>query len=80
MMSRIPRKKKKLIPSNTPYCYEPTGETGMTYSEKYKTNLPYYGIKRCPYYKHIDGLEGYCKLMECEVMDQVKECGLKTDR
>ena len=33
--------------------------------------------KECKYYKHIDGIDGYCKLLKCEVVDQLKECGVK---
>ena len=42
-------------------------------------NTPYcYNNKGvCKYYKHIDGVEGYCKLLKCEVTDQVKECSYK---
>jgi len=66
---RIPRKKKKQIPVGM-YCYTPTsafkdlgeGQYGFT-------------IKVCPYYKHVDGLDGHCKLLNCEVEDQVKSCG-----
>ena len=69
-MVRIPRKKKKQIPKDTFYCYTP--ESGMIYP---KEGLPYYKIKPCGFYKHVDGLEGYCSLLKCEILDQVKECG-----
>lgn len=36
-----------------------------THTDKYR---------ECKYYKHIEGLEGYCRLLKCEVLDQVKEC------
>ena len=41
---RIPRKKKKQIPKDTPYCYTPTSD--MIYP---KDDLPYYKIKRLGY-------------------------------
>ena len=65
----IPRKKKKLIPKDTLYCYTPVSD--MIYEEG---KLPYYKISLCPFYKHIEGIEGYCTLIKCEVLDQVKEC------
>lgn len=37
-----------------------------TYTDKYRV---------CKHYKHIDGLEGYCMLLKCELLDQVNECG-----
>lgn len=52
---KLPRKIKKKIPKNTPYCY-----SRFT----------------CKYYKHIEGVEGYCKLIKYEVEDQMKSCGL----
>lgn len=30
----------------------------------------------CPFYSHIEGIEGLCSLMTCGVDDQVKECGI----
>lgn len=68
-MNRIPRKLKKKIPKDTFYCY--THISGMIYP---KDGLPYYKIKKCPFYKHIDGLEGYCSLVKHDIIDQVKEC------
>lgn len=68
---KIPRKKKKKIPVGM-YCYTPLNTT-------YDENGHYkgYKIKICPFYKHVEGLEGFCKLAKCEVTDQVKECGSK---
>jgi len=34
-----------------------------------------YDIKPCKFYTYVDGLEGYCSLIKCEITDQVKECG-----
>jgi len=68
---KIPRKKKKKIPKDTFYCYEMNN--GMIYPED--GSLPYIKIKTCPFYESRDGLEGYCRLIKCEIMDQVKECG-----
>lgn len=58
---KIELSKEKLIPKNTPYCYD--------YILDYKA---------CCYYKYIDGIEGFCELLKCEVTDQVKECGINT--
>ena len=69
-MSRIPRKKKKKIPKDTPYCYTPLSGMQDLGGGRYG-----YKIKSCPYYKHVDGLDGHCSLLNCEVTDQVKECG-----
>lgn len=76
-MERIPRKIKNKIPSDTPYCYVPTGEGGVKWSEDYKMDVSYYKIKTCPFYEHKEDIEGYCKLYKCEIMDQVKECDQK---
>lgn len=64
---RIPRKLKKKIPKDTPYCYEPDCE-----KNKKETGFTYW-IKPCVFYS-----KGYCKLIKCEIMDQVKSCGIKT--
>ena len=69
---RVPRKKKKLIPKDTPYCYLPT--SSMIYESG---RLPYYKIKTCPFFEFKDSLEGYCKLANCTIWDQVKECGTR---
>jgi len=65
---RIPRKKKKLIPKDIPYCYTPIG---------YDNETHIYHTKVCPFYKHVDGLEGWCKLVKYEVDDQCKVCSIK---
>lgn len=70
-MKRIPRKLKKLIPKDTFYCYIPT--SGMIYPKD--GGLPYYNIKTCSFYQWMDGIDGYCKLVKCEVTDQCKGCG-----
>jgi len=75
-MKRLPRKLKKKIPEGF-YCYEFTGKTSQVWNEEYKIFVPSYGIKLCPFYKSGDGLFGECKLLNCEVIDQVKECSLK---
>ena len=69
-MERVPRKKKKKIPKETFYCYTQTSEIIQP-----KKGLSYFKIKTCPFYKYIDGIAGYCSLVDCEVMDQVKVCG-----
>jgi hypothetical protein len=69
-MSRIPRKKKKKIPKDTVYCYTPASSFVKLENGNYG-----YKIKSCPFYKHKEGLEGYCSLLKCEVIDQIKTCG-----
>jgi len=74
---RIPRKKKKKIPKDTAYCYTPT--SGIIRS---KGELPYYKIKTCIFYKHVDSvdnLDGYCTLLKDKITDKVKDCGLSDD-
>jgi len=68
---RIPRKKKKQIPTGM-YCYTYNGKTGYT-----KDGLLYYGISPCPFYKYHQGIEGYCSVVKGEIEDQVKDCGTK---
>lgn len=63
---RIPRKKKKKIPKGV-YCYTPKGIV-------WKENTFIYKVKLCPFYKHMDGLEGHCSLFKYEVIDQCKIC------
>jgi|TARA_R110000796_G_scaffold742_6_gene2783 hypothetical protein len=58
------------IPKDTLYCYTPTSKPGMMDDGRWG-----YTIDSCPFYEHVDGLVGHCKLLKCEVMDQVKECG-----
>ena len=93
-MNRVPRKKKKLIPKDTPYCYKAT--SGIIHPED--GGLPYYTTKTCPFYGYIkikdiqvkdrppwmdneyveeSGEEetSWCKLIKCDIDDQVKECG-----
>lgn len=69
-MYRIPRKKKKQIPKETPYCY--------TFDEERNKKEPLenggYWIKTCPFYKYGKDYEGGCKLVEGIVIDQVKIC------
>lgn len=88
---RIPRKLKKKIPKNTPYCYTPIEFPS-------KENNFVYKVKPCHFYTHknyedmsprpswIDegvlaeiagGWNGWCKLIKEEVDDQCKSCGLK---
>ena len=63
---RLPRKLKKKIPKDTPYCYTITGRF-----------LGGYYTKTCPFYKHIEDVDGHCKLLNCGVDDQIKSCGLR---
>ena len=68
---KIPRKIKKQIPKNTPYCYVMT--SGIIYPE---TGLSYYNIKTCPFYKFNKDEGGYCNLIKYEILDQIKYCGI----
>lgn len=68
-MIRIPRKKKKKIPKDTFYCY--TAMSNMIFPDE---GLPYFKIKPCPYYNNMKEIIGFCSLLKCEVIDQVKEC------
>jgi len=63
---RIPRKLKKKIPKDIPYCYEPDCE-----KNKKETGFTYW-VKPCPFYSR-----DWCSLVKGEVMDQVKICGCK---
>lgn len=66
---KLPRKKKKKIPYGM-YCYTPKEAPSE------KTNWSYL-ITSCPFYKHVEGLEGYCKFLNSEITDQIKDCGIK---
>lgn len=67
---RIPRKKKKQIPKNIPYCYTPIG---------YDKKTGIYHVKICPFWKDIpdDNIFGTCTLLNCEVEDQCKSCSIE---
>ena len=70
---KIPRKLKKKIPKNTPYCYEPDFKKNA----QQKSLFPYW-IKPCSFYQHTgEEIFGWCKLIKYEVMDQCKSCGIK---
>ena len=66
------RKIVEQIPSDTFYCYKP-----ITDIIREEGKLPYFKTKTCPYFKFITSLEGKCKLYKCEILDQVKSCGLR---
>lgn len=63
---RIPRKLKKKIPKNTPYCYLPD------YEKNAKEIGWTYWIKPCPFYQP----GGWCKIIKDEIEDQCKSCGV----
>lgn len=65
---RVPRKLKKKIPKGV-YCYSPKEFPSE------KTNWVY-KINPCLFYKHYEGIEGYCKLTQYGVEDQCKSCGI----
>lgn len=70
---RIPRKKKKQIPTGM-YCYKAT--SGW---KEFKDGKYGFTVKLCPFYtrKHEGAFGGHCKLIDGEVVDQCKSCGLK---
>jgi len=52
------------------YCYE---TLSIEPSKKYGFIMH---TKSCDYYKHVDGIEGYCSLLKRDVWDAVKECDI----
>jgi hypothetical protein len=48
MKNRLPRKIKKQIPKNTPYCYKYDGTSGTMFDEQFKRNVSWFGTKTCP--------------------------------
>ena len=68
---RIPRKIKKKIPKNTPYCYQ------IDNKKQRKEKGFVFHIKSCVFYKYTGSIFGHCKLFNCEVEDQCKSCGLR---
>lgn len=66
------RKIVESIPSETFYCYRPLTNMHVMEDGKYG-----FKIEPCKFYKHESGLFGKCKLYKCEVIDQVKSCGLR---
>lgn len=71
MALKITKEIKGKIPKDTPYCYTPT--SGFKELDNGKWG---YTIDSCPFYKHVEGLEGHCSLYDCEIIDQVKSCGI----
>jgi len=90
---RVPRKLKKQVPKNTPYCYIPTSKY-----KPFKDGMYGFSIKVCPFYtwmkfndmspkpswvdqEFLDEFgkseHGWCKLVKSEIEDQCKSCGLK---
>lgn len=55
-------KNELLIPKDTVYCYDYLG-----------VDLR---IRICPYFEHIEDEIGYCTLIESDVIDQTKSCGI----
>ena len=70
---RIPRKKKKQIPTGM-YCYQATSGWKILKNGQYG-----FTTKLCPFYeKKYEGVfGGHCKLLDAEIIDQCKSCGLK---
>lgn len=74
---RIPRKKKKQIPKNTPYCYI-YGKICPFYTRK-----SYNEMNPTPSWVDVEFLEeygdiksGWCKLVKYEIDDQCKSCNI----
>lgn len=79
---KVPRKLKKQIPYG-PYCYK-----GISFDTK--TGI--YHVKPCIFYTNIkckdkpvqteldkeypEHVDGWCKLLKCEIDDQCKNCGI----
>ncbi len=88
---RIPRKKKKLIPKNTHYCYTPVKapceENNWVYEIKPCSFFDFKKIKDMepkPEYmdeefvlKYGEERQGWCKLIKYEIEDRCKSCNLK---
>ena len=68
---RVPRKLKKQIPKNTPYCYTPT--SGW---KTLKGGGQGYTIKCCPFWEYRESDFGWCKLVKYNVLDQCKSCNI----
>lgn len=68
---KIPRKKKKQIPKGHPYCYDI-----LRLLTPEESSVGGVKIKPCPFYSHKEGLEGYCSVVKCEIIDQCKGCGV----
>ena len=69
------RKIVENIPDKTFYCYKP--DVAKNIEAENNGEFDAYYIKPCKYYKYKSGLLGRCKLYKCEVIDQVKSCGLR---
>lgn len=63
------------IPDKTFYCYKPDIAKNIEAEKNEKYGVYY--IIPCKYYKNKKGLFGKCKLYKCDVIDQVKSCGLR---
>ena len=90
---RVPRKLKKQIPKNTPYCYTPITKPGIMSNGvwgfkikqcPFSTYIKIKNMKPIPDYIDFKLLENYgedqvnwCKLVKCEIEDQCKNCGIK---
>lgn len=69
------RKILEKIPEDSFYCYKPDKDKNAEDEKKGKCGV--YHTKPCKYYKHKKGLYGKCMLYKCEIVDQVKDCGLR---
>lgn len=64
---------KQYIPDGV-YCYN--GEK----IEVSKDGSFRYIVKHCPFYTHVDAYEfGKCNLLDMNIFDEVKECGINED-
>lgn len=92
MKLKIPRKKKKLIPSGH-YCYVFTGKTSQRWNEEYSTFVSVYHTKVCPFYFNNKLGNGDCRVLAKKyglngsikgqldfcLDDQCKSCGIKVN-
>jgi len=76
-------KLKKFDPNRIPdgpYCYRFTGRTKKSIVKGFGKNpIEYPETKNCPYYKHVEDIEGLCLVLDLEIEDQCKICKYNWD-
>ncbi|MCK5347694.1 MAG: hypothetical protein KAR20_30005 [Candidatus Heimdallarchaeota archaeon] len=71
-METISEDERKEIPKDTLYCYKILSIDSHPDDER---NL-IIKTKNCPFYKHIDELDGWCIVLKDEIDDCCKICGI----
>ena len=56
------------------YCYRI-----LNITKREKDNMPIIQTKDCPYYHHIEEIDGYCNFLKCSIEDQCKICDINWD-